>query len=87
MHDLLCGGDAQDADERESIIDQLNAGEMALVGAVTAWLATGPLAVPAALAGVLAAILVKRIGGATKEVVCGTWAERFARPALAAAPA
>ena len=44
---------------------------------MTAWLATGPLALPAALAGVIAAILVKRIGSATHEVLCETWGERF----------
>ena len=77
LHDLLCGGDAEDTAERKAILDKLSLGETAVIGAVTAWLATGPLALPAALAGVLAAILVKRLGGATHEVVCETWGERF----------
>lgn len=76
LFDLVCGTDEDDKKDRDDLRDALGIGEAALVGAVSAWLVTGPLGVPALLAGVLAAILVKRFGGATAEVACAAWKER-----------
>ncbi len=76
-HGLFCGGETEDAGERKTLRTALGLGDEALVGALAAWLVSGPIGVPAVLAGVLAAILVKRFGGATAEVVCDSWKERL----------
>lgn len=76
-HGLFCGDDAEEEKERTALKEALGLGDEALIGALAAWLVSGPLGVPAVLAGVLAAILVKRFGGPTAEIVCQTWKERL----------
>lgn len=76
LFDLLCGKADGDKAARDKIRDALGLGTDALVAALSGWLVTGPLGVPALLAGVLAAILVKRFGGATVEEFCLIWKER-----------
>jgi GDSL-like Lipase/Acylhydrolase family len=77
LYELICGTSDEDTKERRGMLDALKLGEPALIGAMTAWLATGPLAVPAVVAGVLAAILVKRIGGSAQDELCKAWKERL----------
>ncbi|MEP2030204.1 MAG: hypothetical protein ABJI96_16015 [Paracoccaceae bacterium] len=75
---LMCGDNDSDTDERDKLREALGVSPDALIGALSAWLAVGPLGVPALLAGVLAAILVKRFGGAAVEELCEVWRERLA---------
>ncbi|ETX27267.1 SGNH/GDSL hydrolase family protein [Roseivivax isoporae] len=77
LYDLICGDAAADAAERTKLREALGAGQDALVGAIAAWLVSGPLGVSALLAGVLAALLVKRVGGSAVEEICTLWGERL----------
>ena len=77
LYDLLCGQDADDTADRAKLRDAAGLGPDALIGALAGWLVAGPLGVPALLAGVLAAILVKRFGTATLAEMCLIWKERL----------
>ena len=77
LYDLLCGDDPEDKNDRERLSRQAGLGADALVAAVARWLVASPIGVPAALAGVLAALIVRRLGGAALTSVCDLWADRF----------
>lgn len=77
LYELLCGKDPDDTADRTRLRDAAGLGPDALIGALAGWLVAGPLGVPALLAGVLAAILVKRFGTATLEEMCLAWKERL----------
>jgi GDSL-like Lipase/Acylhydrolase family len=72
LQDLICGKAQKTSAERRDILDAVKAGGPTLIAAMTAWAATGPLAVPPLIAGVLSALLVKRLGrGAPKDLCAG----------------
>lgn len=77
LYELLCGDDPDDQETRGRLRDALGIGPEALAGALAGWLLAGPLGLSALLAGVLAAILVKRIGPATADELCLVWKERL----------
>lgn len=78
LHELICGDTAEDAEDRKKLLDATKLGQEAFIGALTVWLATGPLSVPSVLAGVLGAILIKRFAAGSVEVLCQSWKERIA---------
>jgi hypothetical protein len=61
LEKVLCSQDPTYADLRNKLITATGLGELALVEAVTAFLA-GPLGISMAIAGILAAIIVKTVG-------------------------
>lgn len=77
LYELLCGSEPSDKADRGKLRAAIGIGPDALVGALAGWLVAGPLGVPALLAGVLAAILVKRFGSGTADEMCRIWKERF----------
>lgn len=77
LYDLICSDSEEDQELRNKLRDALGVDTQSLIMLVTGWLVSGPLGVSALLAGVLAAILVKRFGGATAEVVCDSWKQRL----------
>lgn len=77
LYELLCGRDPDESTDRAKLREAAGVGPDALVGALAGWLVAGPLGVPAVLAGVLAAILVKRFGTATLDEMCQIWRERL----------
>lgn len=77
LYDLICGDDPDDVETRDKLRGALGVDNQSLIAFVTGWLVSGPLGVSALLAGVLAAILVKRFGSATHEEVCSVWKDRL----------
>jgi len=77
LYELLCGSDPDDKADRGKLRDAAGVGPDALVGALAGWLVAGPLGAPALLAGVIAAIIVKRFGTATLDQMCQIWRERL----------
>ncbi len=77
FYDLICGDCEADRALRDKLREAIGVDTKALIGLISGWLATGPLGVSALLAGILAAIMVKRLGNAAYEVVCETWKERL----------
>lgn len=77
LYDLICGDGEADKALRDKLREAIGVDTKTLIGLISGWLATGPLGVSALLAGILAAILVKRLGNAAYEVVCEAWKERL----------
>ena len=76
LYGVICGDKPEDAEERSKIMTALNLGAGAAATAIAATL-TSWLAVPAALAVVLAPILVKRLLVPGKEEMCAAWFENI----------
>lgn len=74
LYGVVCGNKPEDAEERSKIMTALNLGAGAAATAIATTL-TSWLAVPAALAVVLAPILVKRLVVPGKEEMCAAWLE------------
>lgn len=72
---VMCGNAEDDAKDRESLIKAMGLGDIAVAGAITAFL--GSLGVVPALAVVVAALVVKRIITPGAETVCEYWAEQL----------
>ena len=72
---VMCGDAKDDAKDRESLLKAVGLGDVAVAGAITAFL--GSLGVAPALAVVIAALLVKRIIGPGAQTVCEYWAEQL----------
>jgi hypothetical protein len=89
LEKVLCGTDPTYVDLRNKLISATGLGEVALVGAVTVFLA-GPLGITLAVAGILATIIVKTVGepaiNAGIEEICKALAQR-GTPAPAGAAA
>ncbi len=77
LQDLICGKAHKSSAVRRDLLDAVKAGEPALIGAVTAWVASGPLAAQPLVSGPLSALLVKRIGGNAPKDLCAALKERL----------
>jgi hypothetical protein len=77
LYALVCGDAAADKAQRKAVVDAMGLGQDALVAAVTAWILSAPFAIPTVLAGVIAAILVKRFGSAALDELCKAWKDRL----------
>ena len=88
LEKVLCSADPNYVDLRNKLINATGLGEMALVEAVTVFLA-GPLGITLAVAGILATIVVKTVGepaiNAGIEETCKALGQRGTAPAGAAA--
>lgn len=74
LHDIVCGDDEKNAEDRKKVLDSVGLGEVAMIGAVAAALST--LVTPA-LAAPLAALIVKRFLPPVKEGICEFWDEKL----------
>jgi hypothetical protein len=77
LQDLICGKAHKVSAQRRDILDAIKAGEPALISALTSWVATGPLAAQPLVAGPLAALLAKRLGGGAPKDLCARLKERL----------
>jgi hypothetical protein len=71
-YDLACGSDSEDKEDRKQLLDAAGFGEVAFASAMAGLLIT-QLAVPAALAPVIAAIITKRFFNPVYEECCKYW--------------
>jgi hypothetical protein len=69
-YDLACGSDSEDKEDRKQLLDAAGVGEVAFASAMAGLLIT-QLAVPAALAPVIAAIIAKRFFKPAADKVFG----------------
>lgn len=76
LYTVVCGNAQVDQKDRESLLKALGLGDLAVAGALTAVLVTS-FAVPAAIATVVAALLVKRVIDPGGETVCQFWGEQL----------
>ena len=74
---LLCGTEAEEAADRSALREALGLGGEALAARLALLLTGGALGLPAFAASVVAAVLLKRLGGAAWEEVCDAWGERL----------
>ncbi len=72
LHDLICGG-AAESEVDNAILGAIDKGNKALSGAIAGWLVTGPLGVPAVIAGALAAWLATKLGTVGRDKICMLW--------------
>jgi hypothetical protein len=77
LHQVLCGNEPDDAQDREKLRSALGLSDQAVVAAVAAVLA-GPLGLGGAIAAALAALFVKRLFAPTIEETCQFWEEKIA---------
>jgi hypothetical protein len=73
LHGLVCESKSVDQQDRNKILDALNLGETAVIGAVAA--ALMGLAVPAPIAAAAAALIVKRFIWPARDELCTAWGE------------
>lgn len=73
---LACGAEDSDLEDRKSLVTASGVSEVAIASAITGLLIT-QLAVPAALAPVIAAIAVKRFFRPAYEEFCQVWKKRL----------
>jgi hypothetical protein len=71
-YELVCGGRAADTQVRSSLTRALGIGQVEATALLSVTLVTH-LAVPAALAAVIAAIVIKRFFSPAAEEVCARW--------------
>ena len=86
-HGLLCGSAEAEAEDRSALREALGLGGEALAARLALLLTGGALGLPAFAASVVAAILLRRLGGAMWEEVCDAWDERTGRVAEGVPPA
>ena len=75
---VMCGDDKADQKDRESLLQSIGLGDVAIASAVTAVLVSS-FAVAPAIAIVIAALVVKRIISPGGAVACEFWAEKLAK--------
>jgi hypothetical protein len=73
---LICGGDIDDADDRKKLLAAFGGGDVA-VGAVLAGLFVQYLGMAPALAGVVAALVLKHFFRPAFGEFCGLWLEKL----------
>jgi len=73
LYGLVCENKAGDQQDRKAILDALNLGQAAVVGAVAGALIA--LTVPAPLAAALAPLIVKKFIWPAKDELCAAWGE------------
>lgn len=73
LYGLVCENKAADQKDRNAILDALNLGQVAVIGAVASALIT--LAVPAPIAAALAPLVVKKFIWPAKDELCAAWGE------------
>jgi hypothetical protein len=73
LHEVVCGKGTKDKKDRAAVLESLNLGEAAVIGAVASALLS--LGVVAALAAALAPLIVKRFIWPAKDELCAAWAE------------
>jgi hypothetical protein len=74
LYRVACGGEDEDGRDRESILKSLGLGDVALGGAIASIL-VGSFGVAPAVATVVGALIVKRLGGPAAEELCRFWGE------------
>ena len=73
---LVCGGSDDDGKDRESVLEALGLGDVAL-GGVLATILIGSFGVAPAVATVVGALIVRRLGSPAAEEICGFWEEKL----------
>jgi hypothetical protein len=73
LYGLVCENKAGDQQDRKAILDALNLGQAAVIGAVASALIA--LTVPAPIAAALAPLIVKKFIWPAKDELCGAWGE------------
>ena len=73
LHGLVCENKTADQKDRKAILDALNLGQAAVIGAVAGALIG--LAVPAPIAAALAPLIVKKFIWPAKDELCAAWGE------------
>jgi hypothetical protein len=73
LREVICGGAEPGNLLENAIVEALDGGKAKLASAIAAWLATGPLGVPAAVATALAAWLAGEALEAGKDRFCAAW--------------
>src|SRR5258708_17469859 len=73
LHGLVCENKTADQKDRKAILDALNLGQAAVIGAVAGALIG--LAVPAPIAAALAPLIVKKFIWPAKDELCAAWVE------------
>lgn len=76
LHGVLCGDDAENADDRKKLQDAFGLGRDAIIAAIAAFLA-GPLGVAGAIAAAVAAIFVKHVLEPSWQETCKFWDEKL----------
>ncbi len=77
LYRVACGGESEDGKDRESILKALGIGDVALGGAIAAVL-IGSFGVAPAVATVVGALIVKRLGAPAADEICKFWSESIA---------
>lgn len=77
LHNVLCGTDPDDQQERDKLRQAFGATDQAIAVAVAAVLA-GPLGLGGAIAAALAALFVKRLLAPGIDETCKFWDEKLA---------
>lgn len=72
---VMCGNAQVDAKDRESLLKAIGLGDVAVAGAITAFLIS--IAVTPAVAALVAALIVKRVITPGAETMCQYWAEQL----------
>lgn len=73
LYGLVCSNKGSDKKDRQAILDSLNLGEAAVIGAVAGALMA--LGVPAPVAAALAPLITKKFIWPAKDELCGAWGE------------
>ncbi len=73
LNKLVCGTDSGSEKDRKAILDALDIGETAVIGAVATALVG--LGVPLPIAAALAALIVKKFIWPAKDELCAAWSE------------
>lgn len=80
LRDVLCGGAEPGNLLEKAVVNALGEGRARLAGAIAAWLTTGPIGIPGAIATALAAWLAGEVLKAGKARFCDAWKPQM--PAL-----
>lgn len=73
LHGMVCGAQDKDKADRTKILEALNLGETAVIGAVAAALMA--MMVPAPIAAAAAPLIVKRFIWPARDELCAAWGE------------
>jgi hypothetical protein len=76
LYKVFCGSEDADKKDRDSLFNAIGLGEVAIAAAMTGVLVSS-FAVAPAVAAVVAALVVKRIGKPAVEVLCEEWKKRL----------
>ncbi len=79
-HGLVCGADAQGTGRLEGLLATMGKDSSTVVIAI-AGLLTAQLAVPGAIAGVVATIIVGKVAPSSLDALCTKWASKLPPPA------